>query len=1081
MLMRRQCFVVVIGFGLSLLLAGCEADDLRNGGTQGITIVHPTSAPVTDFDFPVEVQLTPNAFDPTTLAVTLNGEPLTLSGGPDHFTTTVHPGPPLRDANVLVVEATRVGGGTASSRVDFQYLPPKARAFRIENEADLIRGPLADGRVGDYLLANTVARFVVQDINQRDIYSVGAFGGNIIDAELVAHPDHDNFLEIQPAINIETVVNAQTLDILNDGQDGSAAIIRTCGPDDLLDFVNPSTIIRGAGFPFPDAADDADYDVTACTEYHLEPGTNFVRLVTTVANNEDVDRPLFVGDYINGCGELEQWTSTGLGFGELLFGPLGVFSYIGFGEATGVDYAHITIPIPGSPFPESNFFTAAGVSYILQSDSVPAAIILGSPANFVVAAHDSRSYTRYFGVGDGSGGNAVTMENVIKGIPSGTLRGCVTVGDAPAPATRVTVGTQSGGVLTGVIAPYLTDAEGCYTGTLPVGSYVVAAARRGTPYEGSGAAPALHTVEISEDAVTTQDIALPATGHVHVAVVNQDGAPIPGRVTIVGFDPSPEPTVPGPAISGTQATGMFNDLTDSLRFGLTRFEYTDAQGIAELDVEPGSYQLYVSRGTEYSVFSMPVTITAGNTTNIDARITQVVDSAGFISSDYHVHGINSADARVSHTNRVLQFAGEGVDNIIMTDHHSHTDLTPVISGLGLTPFVRSMIGEEITTWDYGHFNAYPLLIDRARPSGGSTDWGVAAPAGEDFPSRGSYSLTPAALAELTTTGATSTPDTVIQINHIDSHFGPLKIDTALIPPQSFITGPEKLAYRLDPNSGNLFHHFEALELWNGESRGQQNEFLLRRIGIWFNHLNQGLLTTAIADTDTHNFFNLDAHGGRTWTASSTDEPAAISDAEVADAVRTGRAVGGQGLFVLARLRAADDGGARADFTLGGSTTVVSAGGDVELDIRVQSPLWAAYDRIEIYANATTVVAGRNGDVPVLYGAEPTLVLTKGDDFEVNTVDVFPGVPGAQRFETIVTVPFADLAVDTWFVVVAKGTDGVSPPMFPIVASDLSPATNTTLANLVDGNLGEGGVLALGFTNALFADVDGVAGFQPPRR
>ena len=47
----------------------------------------------------------------------------------------------------------------------------------------------------------------------------------------------------------------------------------------------------------------------------------------------------------------------------------------------------------------------------------------------------------------------------------------------------------------------------------------------------------------------------------------------------------------------------------------------------------------------------------------------------------------------------------------MTDHHAHTDLTPTIAALGFTPFVHATIGEEITTWDYGHFNAYPLPID----------------------------------------------------------------------------------------------------------------------------------------------------------------------------------------------------------------------------------------------------------------------------------------------------------------------------------------------------------------------------------
>ena len=42
-----------------------------------------------------------------------------------------------------------------------------------------------------------------------------------------------------------------------------------------------------------------------------------------------------------------------------------------------------------------------------------------------------------------------------------------------------------------------------------------------------------------------------------------------------------------------------------------------------------------------------------------------------------------------------------------------------------------------------------------------------------------------------------------------------------------------------------------------------------------------------------------------------------------------------------------------------------------------------------------------------------------------------------------------------------------------------PATNASLADLLDGNLGEGGTLALGATNALYANVDGNASFDPP--
>jgi hypothetical protein len=115
------------------------------------------------------------------------------------------------------------------------------------------------------------------------------------------------------------------------------------------------------------------------------------------------------------------------------------------------------------------------------------------------------------------------------------------------------------------------------------------------------------------------------------------------------------------------------------------------------------------------------------------------------------------------------------------------------------------------------------------------------------------SATPAEILALATAGALSTPDTTIQINHISSHFQPLKIDTSLVPPRDLMTDLERARRRL-PSTGavpNLFQHYPALELWNGNARSHQAEFLVQRIGIWMNHLNQGLRTTFIADTDSH--------------------------------------------------------------------------------------------------------------------------------------------------------------------------------------------------------------------------------------
>jgi len=65
------------------------------------------------------------------------------------------------------------------------------------------------------------------------------------------------------------------------------------------------------------------------------------------------------------------------------------------------------------------------------------------------------------------------------------------------------------------------------------------------------------------------------------------------------------------------------------------------------------------------------------------------------------------------------------------------------------------------------------------------------------------------------------------------------------------------------------------------------------------------------------------------------------------------------------------------------------------------------------------------------------------------------------------------------VVVVRGTDGTSKPIFPIVPNDITQATNTTLGQLTDGNLGESGIPALAVANPLFIDTNADADYDPP--
>jgi len=1069
---------------------------------------------ITDSSFGVEVELRDTA-SPETLTATLNGEALALSGGPTVFTATVDPGPPLLDDNVLVVKVKSTENFAQIKTIPFQYLPPKARARRITDPGDLISGPLAHGRLNDLLLENDVARFIIQDAPQRDLHSVAAFGGNIIDAEVVeggVRQGNDNFLEVQPAANIESVINADEVEIVNDGENGLPAQIRVCGPDDLLDYVNASSEVGSLGVTLPAGTDDTDHDLEGCTTYTLEPGDRHVTMETTLTYNSGPAVNLYVGDYLNGAGELEQWTSNepifgasaAQGIGEMLANSsFEVFSYFGFGQGTGVDYALIPRLVAGGTYPISSSFSTSGVSFVLAGSSLPLLLAgFDVPSFWGVPAGASRSFTRLFHVGNGSPGSAVDLDLAEHGTSRGTLEGSVTVGGVAAPGARVVAGPQSGGSLTDLRSLWVTDAGGHYSGQLPVGSYGVAAALEGVPYQGGGTTPGVNSVSITNGSLTTQNIDLPATGRVRVTVIDDNDDPVPARVSVVGIDPSPEPELAwaeGP-IEGK--TGLFRDVTkDQISYGLVWIEYAGANGIAEFNLDPGSYQIFVSRGTEYSLFQQALTVSSGPfgtvTETVNARIVPVLDTADFVSSDFHVHMIDSPDSRISQENRVRSFAGEGVDNLVATDHDTVTDLAPIISTLGLVPFLHSTIGEEITSFDYGHYNAYPQAVDPGVPTRGSTDWAGAAPVGQDFPSLGSYSLTPGEIEDearnkLASNGSVQNAglSTAVQINHIDSHFEPLRINTALEPPASVLDplafdpvtgGPEPinpLFFRLDPSVDNFFNVFDGLEIWNGPSQDSQDKFLGKVVGIWMNHLNQGITVTATAVTDTHTFLDLETAGPRDWTPTSTysDSPEDILSNDIGRAVLDGKSVAGQGIYVQTRLVDTETAG-QADFSWDGSTLVTATDGTVDLVIDVQAPTWAPYDTIEIYTNAQTCVAGENEGVPVLFGAIPDLALTAGTNFTVSTVNLSNS---GQRLETHQTVNLT-LAEDTWVAVVVKGTKGASgsPPMFPVYPRSLSAAQNPDLAALLVNTATEDGTRALGFTNALYADVDGNPGFDAP--
>jgi len=696
--------------------------------------------------------------------------------------------------------------------------------------------------------------------------------------------------------------------------------------------------------------------------------------------------------------------------------------------------------------------------------------------NFHIAAAggpgDAITMTRWFVVGDGSVASVATARDAILGITSGTLNGTVTSGGAALANADVAVvrAPITGGTTTNVIDHFRTDANGRYSGTLAAGSYTVRANKDGRLF----GTPDPANVAIAAGGTVTQDFSLPPAGALDVRVTDETGAPVPAKVQLVGFDPSPDPRSTQD-IAGQihNAMGVFGDTTqDGLPFGLAGVWFADKDGrTGVVEVEPGSYRLYVSRGPRWSLFSADITITPGVTAGVEAKITQVIDTPGFIAGDFHIHAIDSPDSEVTRTERVATQLAEGIDFFTPSEHDIRVDFAPTIAAMGVGNLIATAPSAEITTFDYGHFNSWPITVDPTQVNGGSVDWGRAGVApGQDFPSLGSYGLSP---KEIFDAAHADPKPNLIQINHIDTFFNStgLDIDTAegdTGPPTSHMPAA---ARRLDPSVPNFFDTgFDALELWNGS----QTIFLGENIGDWFNMLNQGITRTGVADSDTH---ERRTNGGavRTWVASTVSAPAdlpAQADTLAANIV-SGWAIGTNAPFFTPTITAAST-GETAGLNVGQATLLRTTDGNVDLHLDIKSPLWAGFDRIEVYVNNAPQRwdHDNNAATRMRYRVIPNVTMNAGADFVVTIVEDIPDFPGAGHREASVNIPLTGLTEDSWVVVLVRGTPGVSRPLFPVLPYSIDHATNATLADLVDGNLGEGGETALAFSNPLYVDVDG---------
>lgn len=995
----------------------------------------------------------------------------------------------------LRLEALAHTGERQRVRIRYTARPGGSYAGIISHPAERIEGSASLSRPGDYLLSNGKVQFVVMGPGRAYLGMVN-FGGHLIDADQVRppwEPERDVLDGITTGFNIEGTSQPQTFTLVSDGQDGGPAILEARGPDALLETFNISSLATlftpTKATRLPLTADDKDLPVELVERYILEPGATSLRWETDVYNLSNETLSFYFGDYFN-ASSLVEFFSPGAGMGVISIRPtcdwMGVLS-----AEPGLELALGYLPELEE---ESSIVSLQGVNFAMLGQNALNVMMGRSAPVHEVKAGQHLTFTRHIALGRDLGALA-DARIALKQKPSGYVGGTLKVGGVPVQGGRVAA-LRAGDNGSEAVAHWSSDASGHWGGQLEPGTYTLYAgvSGAGNPGESNGniVPPPARTLTVEQNGQLTEDFDFVPPGRFRVTVRDEQGAPLPARVSVVGFDPSPDPARAGLELGRTLRGALFDPDWDPLPFGLAGFAYADTTGdTGELRLEPGQYMLVVSRGVTYSTVLLPLTLTPdGALQQLEARLARVLDTPGFAGGDFHIHSIDSWDAPVSRLQRAKGLLAEGLDLFAATDHTIRIDYTETLATLGGLDLIAPFVGEEITSFDIGHYNLFPAAVGSDRNLGG-LDWVSPSSVGANFPSQGAYELTP---SELYAAARAGDEPKVLQLNHYNNvlHglFSLQGVDTAQTPPRALM--PLTL-FRQDPTQGDLFSpDWTVMELWRGYVDDQ--DFIFEEnLGDYFNLLNQGIVRTLSANSDTHSSIEVPTGGPRTFVGLGNARGSTLAGqgSLLAQALNAGRAVLSNGPFINVRVETS---AGEASLAPGGSTLVRSPDGAVRLELQVSAPAWAAFDVIEVFINNAPYPMPDNDDAPGMssyQGADLSSIdvpryevkadhrLEAGSDFLLTPVQPYPDMPDAVRLEAQVSLELGTLETDAWVLVVARGTAGVSPALFPVMPALLEPDANTSLENLLDGNVGEGGVLALAVTNPLFVDVDGNGRYDPP--
>ncbi len=415
-------------------------------------------------------------------------------------------------------------------------------------------------------------------------------------------------------------------------------------------------------------------------------------------------------------------------------------------------------------------------------------------------------------------------------------------------------------------------------------------------------------------------------------ITDERGGPIPCKVQFAG-------------VEGTRNPSFFDD-SDQYATGehAVRNLYYSHNGRFTQLIPPGTYDVLVSYGPEYNVEKLRIEATGGDDVPLKATLKRVVQSPGWISTDFHSHSSPSGDNVSSQFGRVLNLLGEHIEFAPCTEHNRLDTYTPHLKSLGVEHLLATCTGMELTgtPGTINHQNAFPLV-----PKPRTQDNG--APLTDVNPDEQIKRL---ALWD-------NNSEKLVQQNHPD--IGEMFYDRdGDGKPDAGFKG--MFAYQdvieVHPiHDAISFSPLRYFDVTDAKTKVKTKYQYNNSIFNWLQLLNQGRRLPGVVNTDAHYNF----HGSgyiRNYVKCETDDPAKIDPMDIVHAAEKGRIIMTNGPYLEVTLYDSDASGVQPQ---GGKLPATRRkaipgddlalpGGFGTLHVRVQCPNWFDIDRVQVLLN-----------------------------------------------------------------------------------------------------------------------------------